>query len=452
MNTPERPVIAIVGRPNVGKSTLFNRLSGKRRALVDDTPGVTRDRRLGRARLADLSFDIIDTAGLEQARRESLGGRMSAQTARAIEEADCILFVVDGRAGVTPVDAHFARALRRAAKPVIVIANKLEGHQQDWRSYDVFALGLGDPVALSAEHGEGMVHLYQALRPLLEGVPENSGQEPCDANPGPDKALSIAIVGRPNAGKSSLINRLIGDDRLITGSAPGITRDSIAIDWQWRGRAVRLHDTAGMRRRARVRDKLERLSVADALRAIRFAHVVVLVIDIQSPLDKQDIQIANLVEREGRALVLALNKWDLAPDADLAARLSAAVEAALPHLRGVPAVAVSALQGTGLDRLMDAIIDAQRIWNMRVPTGALNRWFSHVSARHTPPALKGKPLRLRYITQTKARPPTFVLFCSRPGDVPDAYRRYLVNGLRETFSFAGVPIRLILRKGKNPYV
>ncbi len=450
MDTQALPVVAIIGRPNVGKSTLFNRLVGRRLALVDDRPGVTRDRRIGIAHLGDLDFQVVDTAGLEQARQSSLEGRMETQTRQAIEQADVILFVVDARGGIVPHDGHFAEHLRRSGKPVVLVANKAEGRILRTGFYDSYALGLGEPVALSAEHGEGMNDLHEALAPLLRKVSLKATVP--DRNLGDDAPLSIAIIGRPNAGKSTLINTLIHENRLLTGEEAGITRDSIAIDWQWRGRPVRLHDTAGMRRKPKVRDKLERLSVGDALRAIRFAHVVILLIDIESPLDKQDIQLAGLVQREGRALVLGLNKWDLADNREaLRRRLAKAVAEALPQLRGVPFVPVSALRGTGLEKLMQAVLSAERAWNKRIPTSALNRWLEGALAHHTPPAIKGRRLKLRYATQIKTRPPTIVIFCSRPQDVPAHYQRYLLNNLRETFDFSGVPIRFVLRAGANPY-
>ncbi|MEM8812426.1 MAG: ribosome biogenesis GTPase Der [Pseudomonadota bacterium] len=453
---------AIVGRPNVGKSTLFNRLVGKRLALVDDTPGVTRDRREGTAKLGDLTFSILDTAGLEDAASESLAGRMRAQTERAIDEADVVIFMVDARAGVLPVDRDFANLVRSREKPVILIANKAEGRLAGSAAYDAFELGLGDPIALSAEHGEGMADLFDALEPFSEVnqeeiVPEADDSDPDETDqelrPEEKSPLRIAIVGRPNAGKSTLINRILNEDRLLTGPEAGITRDSIGVDWNYRGRALKLFDTAGMRRKARVVEKLEKLSVADALRAIRFSEVTVVVIDSQIPFEKQDLQLADLVEREGRAPVFAVNKWDLVDDRQsLMARLREDAARLLPQIRGVRLVPVSGLQGDGIDRLLDAILSVHDIWNRRVSTARLNKWFENLVRRHPPPAVAGRRIKLRYVTQIKARPPHFVMFCSRPDALPDAYKRYVVNGLREEFELDGTPIRLSLRKGDNPYV
>jgi len=439
--------VAIVGRPNVGKSTLFNRLVSQRIALVDDEPGVTRDRREGEARLGDLSFVVIDTAGLEEAPDGSLARRMHAQSEAAIREADVNLFVIDARAGVTPADEHFARMLRSHDKPTVLLANKGEGRAADAGVLEAYALGFGDPVRISAEHGEGMADLYDAIRQAGEAIVLNT--EPAsDVPPG----LRVAIVGRPNSGKSTLVNQILGEERLLTGEEAGITRDSIAVDWMWRGQQFRFFDTAGIRRKARVAAKLEKLAVGDALRAIRFAEVVVLLLDAAQPFDKQDLQIADLIEREGRALVIAVNKWDMVSDRqDLLADLREKAGRLLPQLAGVPLITVSALTGRGLDRLMAAVVNTYDIWNRRVPTAKLNKWLADMLERHPPPAVSGRRIKLRYLTQAKARPPTFVAFCSRPEVLPAAYSRYLVHGLRDDFDLPGVPIRLMMRKGENPY-
>jgi len=446
--------VAIVGRPNVGKSTLFNRLVGQRIALVDDRPGVTRDRREGTARLGDLDLTVIDTAGLEEAADATLPGRMRRQTEAAITSADIALFMIDARAGVTPDDEHFAALVRAAAKPVVLVANKAEGRAADAGLLDAYRLGFGEAVPVSAEHGIGLSDLLEALAahvPPAAEKDEGENEEEAGAE-GPGKPLQLAIVGRPNVGKSTLVNRLLGEERLLTGPEAGITRDAIAVDLAHGGRAFRLFDTAGMRRKARVVDKLERLSVGDTLRAIRFAEVVVLLMDAAEPLEKQDLQIADLVEREGRALVLALNKWDLVEDRQARlAEIAADLDATLAQVRGVPLVPVSALTGAGLDRLMETVVAVHETWNRRVPTAALNRWLEAMVARHPPPAVAGRRVRLKYLSQTKTRPPTFYLSCSRPEALGDAYRRYLLNGLRDEFGLEGVPIRLMLRKEANPY-
>jgi GTP-binding protein len=449
--------VALIGRPNVGKSTLFNRLVGKRIALVDDTPGVTRDRRKGDGRIGDLEFTVVDTAGLEEAAPGSLAGRMRAQTEEAVRAADLTLFMIDARVGVTPADEVFAGILRRTGRPVVLVANKAEGRGGMAGAIEGFELGLGDPVVLSAEHGEGLGDLRQAIEAHMPREPapgEEAEGVPAEAeeNRDPDRPLQVAIIGRPNAGKSTLINTLIGEDRLLTGPEAGITRDSISIDWERGGRKFRLVDTAGMRRKSKIQEKLERLSVGDSLRSIQFAEVVVLTIDATQPFDKQDLQIADLVEREGRAIVVALDKWDLVTDQQNRLReLREEADHALPQLGGLAVVAVSGLTGHGVEKLVSAIVKAYETWNIRVSTAALNRWLDRMLQDHPPPATSGRRIKLRYMTQTKARPPTFVAFCSRPEALPESYRRYLVNGLRQRFELAGVPVRLILRKSDNPF-
>ncbi|MGN6747870.1 MAG: ribosome biogenesis GTPase Der [Xanthobacteraceae bacterium] len=443
--------VAIVGRPNVGKSTLFNRLVGRRLALVDDRPGVTRDRREGDAQLGDLAFKVIDTAGLEQADRDSLAARMQTHTAAAIAQADAILFLIDARAGAIASDRVFADLVRKSGKRAILVANKSEGRAGEAGALEAYALGLGDPIAISAEHGEGLAELYEALRavlprPLSEQKPEEAPRAE------PDSPIRIAIVGRPNTGKSTLINRLLGEERLLTGPEAGITRDAIAVELNWRGRRFRVHDTAGLRRRSRISEKLEKLSVADALNAIRFAEVVIVLVDAQAPFEEQDIRIADLVEREGRAVVIAVNKWDLVTaEPGAMTRLRNAVDRLLPQIKGVGVAVVSAKTGQGLDRVMQAVVEAHAVWNRRAPTAALNRFLAAATSANSPPALRGRRLRLDYMTQPKSRPPTFVLFGSRTSALPDAYRRYLVNELREQFDLPGTPIRLSLRTKANPY-
>jgi GTP-binding protein len=448
--------VAIIGRPNVGKSTLFNRLVGQKLALVDDSPGVTRDRREGEARLGDLRFTVIDTAGLDEGAKGSLTARMQEQTEAAIGLADALMFVIDARAGLTPSDRAFADFARRADKSVILLANKSEGKHGEIGAMESYALGLGDPVQVSAEHGEGMGELYDALRALMpeaeEEESEGDGEQAETEDEAARRPIRVAVVGRPNAGKSTLINRLLGEERLLTSAEAGTTRDSIAVDITWNGRDFRVFDTAGLRRRSRIEEKLEKLSVADALRAVRFAEVVVLMMDAQNKFEEQDLRIADLIEREGRAIVIAVNKWDLVdakPGAISALRAEA--DHWLPQVKGTPLVAVSGLMGEGIDHLMRAIEDAYAVWNRRVSTAALNRWFEQATSANPPPAVSGRRLKLNYITQAKARPPSFVLFCSRADAVPQSYLRYLVNSLRDEFELPGTPIRISLREKANPF-
>ena len=456
------PQVVIIGRPNVGKSTLFNRLVGKRLALVDDQPGVTRDRRFGEAGVLGLEFTAVDTAGWEDEELASLPGRMRAQTQVSLKGADAALFVIDARAGITPLDEEIGRWLREQEVPVVVVANKAEGNAGQSGILESYSLGLGEPVPMSAEHGEGVADLYEKLLPLIDREPyeEAHADEGLDEDgePSPNAPLQLAIVGRPNAGKSTLINRLLGEDRLLTGPEAGITRDSIAVDWQWTDpatgeqRAVKLIDTAGMRKKAKVDDKLEKLAVHDARRAVDFAEVVVLLLDATRGLEVQDLKIASMVIEEGRALMVAINKWDVAEDASsLFNGIRAALEEGLAQLKGVPLLAVSAMTGKGLDQMIAAAFELREQWSRRVPTAALNRWFDDAMEANPPPAPGGRRIKLRYITQIKTRPPSFVIFGSRLTDLPTSYERYLVNGIRRELGFGAVPVRLTLRSSKNPF-
>jgi GTP-binding protein len=457
-----RFTLAIIGRPNVGKSTLFNRLVGKKLALVDDQPGVTRDRREGDGRLGDLEFTIIDTAGLEESDAATLTGRMRQQTEAAIMDADAILFVIDARAGVTPSDRHFAQLVRKAGKPVILLANKAEGKQGLSEAYEAFGLGLGDPLPFSAEHGEGLSDLYDAIREALPEQTELSVEDSAveeeisrydeDGELDPRRPLRIAVIGRPNAGKSTLINHMLGEDRLLVGPEAGITRDSIGLEWEWRGRPIKIFDTAGMRRRSRVEDKLEKLSVADGLRAVRYAEVVVLLLDATIPFEKQDLAILSIIEKEGRALVIALNKWDLVGhQPGLLKNLIDDAQPVTSFVKGASIVPVSGLTGQGVDKLLEACITASQVWSKRVSTAQLNKWLEKVLEVHPPPAISGRRIKIRYATQPKARPPLFALFGNQLDALPDSYQRYLINSLRDTFDMPGTPIRISLRGNDNPY-
>ena len=462
---------AIVGRPNVGKSTLFNRLVGKKLALVDDTPGVTRDRRRHEAKLFDLEFEVIDTAGLEEAPDQALEGRMRAQTNMAISEADIVLFVVDAKAGLTPLDESFGTIVRKSGKPVILVANKSEAKGSQSGFLDSWRMGLGEPCPISAEHGQGLNDLREAIieklgedRAFGEGEyapPETELSAEGEDIVDPDeedvlydetKPMKVAIVGRPNAGKSTLINTLIGEDRLLTGPEAGITRDSISVDWEFRGRKIRLYDTAGLRRKARVQEKLEKLSVGETLRAIRFAEVVIIILDATMPLEKQDLQIVDLVAREGRAPVIAFNKWDLIEDRQKVLQvLHEETARLLPQVKGIRAIPISGELDQGLLKLFEAVAETHRLWNSRISTSKLNRWLESIVDKHPPPAVSGRRMKIKYMTQAKTRPPGFVISCSRPEAMPESYVRYLTNQLRDTFGLAGVPIRMMLRGSDNPF-
>ena len=443
------PTVAIVGRPNVGKSTLFNRLVGKRIALVDDRPGVTRDRREGEGRLLDLKFRVMDTAGFEDEDPASLPGRMRIQTEAAVREADVALFLIDGREGLTPLDEEIARWLRTGKTPVVVVANKAEGRAGEAGRLEAFALGLGEPIAISAEHGEGLVDLFEVLRPHVEHEHFLTEAEEAEEGSGP---LKLAVVGRPNAGKSTLVNKMLGEERMITGPEAGITRDSISLDWQWNDRAVRLVDTAGLRKRAKVEDKLEKLSAFDTKRAIDHAEVVLLLLDATRGLESQDLRIADQVLEEGRALVIALNKWDVAENASsLFNGVKAALEEGLSQLKGVPVLTVSGKTGKGIDQLLGAAFEVRDSWSRRISTGELNRWFERAVEQNPPPAPGGKRIKLRYITQVKSRPPSFVVFGTRVDQLPTSYQRYLLNSMRRDLDLGPVPLRLTMRAPKNPF-
>jgi GTP-binding protein len=466
--------VAVIGRPNVGKSTLFNRLTGTQHAIVDDTPGVTRDRREGDANISDLKFHLVDTAGLENAYDDSLEARMRQQTEVAIDDADVALFLIDGRAGVTPLDEHFALWLRKRKTPILLLVNKCEGKAGQSGLGESYALGLGAPVAISAAHCEGLLELYDALKPHAERIaalvspqtelpdelePEtdvvlltDENGELIDDDSVEDGPLKLAIVGRPNVGKSTMVNKLIGEERMLTGPEAGITRDAIAVGWHYQGRDIRLVDTAGLRRKARIKEKLEGMSVGDTLRSIRFAEVVLLVLDANAVLDKQDLTIARHVIEEGRALIIVVNKWDAATDRkESLQRLEDRLQTSLPQVRGVPIVTCSAKTGKGLNRLMPAVLKIYETWNSRISTGALNRWLYAMTESHPPPMVSGRRIRLNYATQAKTRPPPFVQFSSRADQLPESYNRYLINGIRETFGLDGIPIRMFARKRENPY-
>ncbi len=464
--------IAIVGRPNVGKSTLFNRLTGRRTALVSDLPGLTRDRREEEAEFGGHKVMLVDTAGLEEANTGSIPARMRAQSETAISNADMVLFVIDARAGVTPADKNFAAIARNSGKPVVLVANKCEGRASDEGFYEAYGMGFGEPLAISAEHGEGIGDLEDRILGILGLEPKRVSKrkrrrdaEPAEVDASavtdpeavepdddPDRPIRISVVGRPNAGKSTLVNAILGQDRMITGPEPGLTRDSVSTDFVWQGRAIKLFDTAGLRRKARITDIAEKLSASDAVRAINFAEVVILLIDAERALEQQDLTIGNIVLEEGRALVIAINKWDAVEEKDKVLKdIRETAKEKFADAHGITVLPISALSGRGIDKLLAATLEAHRIWNKRVSTAALNRWLQEAVSRHSPPASKGRRIRLRFMTQPSIRPPTFVAFCSQPGDLPKSYTRYLINSLRETFEMPGTPIRFNLRKGENPY-
>jgi GTP-binding protein len=455
--------VAILGRPNVGKSTLFNRLIGKKLALVDDQPGVTRDRREGTARIADIEFQVFDTAGFDEAKKGSLEARMSDQAAEAARRADHVFFVIDARAGVTPVDHMFAERIRKLGKPVTVLANKAETRVIQQQVTEAYALGFGEPFPISGEHGEGLEHIYGVVKPLVVADRKANASVEVEEvverfNPdeeAPDhtlKPLKLAIIGQPNAGKSTLVNSLLGEERMLTGPEAGITRDAISNDWEWHGRKIKLWDTAGIRRKGKVKEKLEKLSVTDALRAVKFAEVVVVLVDASFSIEKQDLTLCDLIAREGRAIVLALSKWDLVEDKSAALRkVNEIMEDILPDIRGLPIVTLSAKQGRGADKLMQAVLAAEKKWNIRISTSKMNKWLEEAIQRNPPPAPGGRRIKIRYGTQVNARPPTFALFGNQLDKLPQSYQRYLMNGLRETLKLEGVPIRFALRGTKNPF-
>lgn len=444
-----KPVVAIIGRPNVGKSTLFNRLTGKRHALVADVPGVTRDRREGAAEIADLAFTLIDTAGLEEAEEGSLSARMTAQTMAAIDDAHIVMMMVDCRAGILPSDRHFAKLVRDSGKPVILVVNKAEGRGGGEGALEAYSLGMGEPMAISAEHGEGMGSLYDALVQQIDAL----GLEENDETPKED--MQIAVVGRPNVGKSTFINKLLKEDRLLTGPEAGITRDAIAIPFKHNGKILKLVDTAGMRKKSKVvQDRLEVMAVNDTRRTIQFAQICVLMIDATQPFEKQDNHIASMIAEEGRGCVLALNKWDLVPVDErqaLIEEIHHQINRIMPYFRGLPVVTLSAEKGKDVTKVIDACEKVYEIWNRHVPTGALNRWLEYALEQHTPPLVDGRRLKVKYMTQAKRRPPTFALFINNKGGIPTSYERYLINSLREAFDLPGIPIRILTRRGKNPY-
>ncbi len=442
--------VAILGRPNVGKSTLFNRLVGRKIALVDDQPGVTRDRREGMAQIADLSFRVFDTAGLDDAKKETLEARMSAQAETAVHDADLVFFVIDARAGITPIDRMFAEKIRKFGKPVRLVANKAEARMAEAGVLESYSLGFGEPIAISAEHGEGMESIYDAIAPLVPEVADVSDEETAEEEL--TRPLRLAIIGQPNAGKSTLVNTMLGEERMLTGPEAGITRDAISTDWSWAGREIKLWDTAGIRRKSRVTGKIEKLAVSDALRAIRFADCVVVLIDASMVIERQDLALSDLVATEGRAVVLALSKWDLVEDKQKKlAEVHSDLEDVLPEIRGVPVVTISSKQERGVDKMMKAVFEAVDRWSARITTSQLNRWLESAVSKNPPPAPSGRRIKIRYATQASSRPPTFAVFGNQMNKMPESYKRYLMNTLRKDFDLAGVPIRFSLRGGKNPF-